>query len=157
MNKYLKSASERFEKIRGKEHLINPISEIDCEIVIELGQILMKAGLKDVCEILKNYKYSKDKEVRDNLLQWNIDHPILKSGIANLVDKVAQDIVDEDKDAKKKCPFLKIGDLRLKVYDLLGFELYERMEEGSDFALYKYGILINPTPDHAKQIPAYSN
>ena len=73
MNKYLKSASERFEKIKEKDYAISPMSEVDCEIVVELSQLLSKMGKKDVVEILKNYKYLKDEEVRDQLLQCNID------------------------------------------------------------------------------------
>jgi hypothetical protein len=150
MNKFLKSASDRFEKIKEKDYLINPMSEVDCEIIVELGQILNKAGLKDVCDILKSYKENKDEDTRDDLLQWNIDNPTIKTGIGSLVDSVAKEMAEE---TKKKCPFLKIGEIRMKVYDLLGFKLFEELKEDN----YIYGIIINPVPEHTKQIPIYAN
>ena len=56
MNKFLRSAADRFNNIKEKEYLISPISEIDAEIIIELGQIIKKVGISDVFEILNTYK-----------------------------------------------------------------------------------------------------
>ena len=42
MNQFFKSASERFSKLKKSEYLINPLSEIDAEIIGELSEILKK-------------------------------------------------------------------------------------------------------------------
>jgi len=150
MNQFLKSASDRFNKVKEKEYLIAPLSEIDCEIFIELGQILKKAGCKEALDILKNYKEYKDSEVRDNLLQWNIDNPFLGKSSAGAI----HDVIESEKEEVDYPPMLKVGDLMLKVNHLLGLEQYETVDsEGNE----KYGLIINPTPEQAKSIPMYAN
>ena len=153
MNKFLKSANERFDKIKPKDYLINPISEEDCEIVIELMQILKKNNIEDIFQIMNQYKELKDGEIRDTLMQWNIDHPFgTEKDVSNKQKEQVDKIVEEE--IKAYAPFIQIGDLTLKIYDLHGFELYERIDKEDNF---KYGIKINPTPDHVKSIPLYSN
>jgi len=152
MNKFLKSASQRYCKLKeSKDFIINPISEIDAEIIVEIGEIFKKQGLVDLAEILKSYKELKDEEIRDQLMQWNIDHPNGKNNkINNFIDKVIDEVIEE----QKLPPFIQINNLRMKLCHLLGLELYERIDEEEN---YKWGIIINPTPEHTKQIPLYSN
>lgn len=154
MNKYLNSAKERFCKISDKDYLIHPISEIDCEIFIELAQIIKKAGLSEVIEIIKEYKGIKDAEIRDDLLQWNIDHPTL--GIAKLINKIVDKATEEEEEIKPPA-FLQIGDIRVHQYDLRGIERYERFDEKRED--YIYGIIINPMPEgfNMKSIPMFAN
>lgn len=144
MNKYLKSAVERYNKEFNKELLIHPISEIDVEIITELVQILKKSGRSDILELMKSYKELKDEEIRDQLLQWNIDHP------ANKV------ITTENKEEEpiKYPPMIQIGDSVLKINFLYGFDLYENTDSNGSV---KFGIILNPTPDHVKQVPYYAN
>lgn len=156
MNKYLTSAKERFSKISDKDYLINPISEVDCEIFIELAQILKKAGLSEVIEIIKEYKGIKDLEIRDTLLQWNIDHPIL--GITKLVNKIADKAAEEGEEEKYKPPvFFKIGDILIHQYDLHNIIKYERFDEKREE--YFYGLIINPMPEgfNVKSVPPFAN
>lgn len=148
MNKFFKSAVDRYNKLKGdKDFLINPISEEDAEIIDELRVILKKLGRDDVLELLRSHKEEKDVEIRDKLLQWNIDHPSL--GLKGLVDKVADDIVNGNDSEKQQWQFFKIDSLSIRSYHLLGFEEFEKND--------KFYIKINPTPDHAKSIPLYAN
>ena len=73
MNHFFKSASERFSKLKKSEYLINPLSEIDAEIIGELSEILKKFNANETVAILKQYKELKDSEIRDMLLQLNMD------------------------------------------------------------------------------------
>lgn len=154
MNKFLTSAKERYQKISDKDYLIHPISEVDCEIFIELAQILKKAGLNEVIEIIKEYKGIKDAEIRDDLLQWNIDHPTL--GIAKLINKIVDKATEEEEEIKPPA-FLQIGDIRVHQYDLRGIERYERFDEKRED--YIYGIIINPMPEgfNMKSVPMFAN
>lgn len=149
MNQFLKSAVTRFDKLKGdKDFLISPLSQEDAEIIDELKVILKKVGREDVLEILKSYKEYKDQEIKENLLQWNIDHPSLD--LKRLVDKTAEKIADEsEKPEKQNWQFYKIGDLSLRSYHLLGVEEFKKGE--------KYYIRLNPTPENAKSIPLYAN
>lgn len=156
MNKYLNSARERFSKISDKDYLIHPISEVDCEIFVELAQILKKAGLEEVVQIIKEYKGIKDLEIRDDLLQWNINHPQL--GTTKLINKIADKAGEEGEDKYPPPPaFLKIGDLLVREFDLRGIEKYERFDERKED--YVYGIIINPMPEgfNIKNIPMFAN
>jgi hypothetical protein len=148
MNKFLKSASDRFQKIQEKEYLIHPISEIDCEIIVELGQILKKAGLEDVVQILNSYKSLKDEEIRDELLSWNIDHP----AVSKSADETAS---NEKEEPLKKAPFVWIGDNLMKIYDLIGLSVYERFDE--EYQGFKFGVTINPTPEHTLKKPMFAD
>lgn len=157
MNKFLKSAVTRYEALKGtKDYLINPISTVDAEIMIELGQILKKLGAKDLFEILNSYKEVKDAEIRDTLIEWNIQHPSggNKDALSKVFDRVFNKIETEEKEEEKYPPFIRISNLTMRIYDLKGLELTERVDDEGN---YKWGIVINPTPDHVKQIPLYSN
>ena len=148
MNVFFKSAVERFNKLKKeKEFLIAPISQEDAEIIDELRVILKKSGRDDVCEILKTYKEYKDSEIKDTLLQWNIDHVSL--GLKKLIDKTAEKLSDEVDEQERTWSFIEIGDLSLRSFDILGYERLEKRD--------KYCIKLNPTPDHAKSIPLYAN
>lgn len=155
MNKFLRSASERYDQLKKKDYLINPMSEIDTEIAIEIGQILKKTGLNDVLEIFSSYKEVKDEEVRDQLMQWNIDHPFgqikdLAKSQKNVIDSMLEGVEEQE----KYPPFIIIGELTMKIYDLKGFVVYDKIDrDGNEI----YVIKINPIPDHTKNIPLYSN
>lgn len=153
MNKFFNSASERFDKLKGRDFLINPISRTDCEIVIELGQILKKAGLEEVTQILSSYKEFKDEEIRDRLLQWNIDNPNLKKPKSVSIKKGEEDPIDD----LPKPVYFRIKDLMIFQYDFHGLKVFERFDEENEN--YVYGIILNPIPDglNLKSVPAYAN
>ena len=152
MNKYFKSAVGRFNKLKKDESfLINPISEFDAEVITEIREVLNKLGATEVLDILKNYKGIKDEEIRDRLMTFNVEHPSL--GVAKLANKVAEQVADDIENENKKPVFFRLGDLHLKEYHFLGFELFEEIKSGD----YLFGILLNPTPPLAKNIPLYAN
>lgn len=155
MNKFFKSAAERYRKISDKEYFINPISEVDCEIIIELGQILYKAGLTDVTAILKTYKEFKDAEVRDSLMQWNIDNPSLKK--VTVIKQAEKDKQTEEFEEHEFPVLFKIGDIILNELNLRGLKLYERYDEERED--YVYGIIVNPVPEGfaMKSVPMFAN
>lgn len=146
MNKYLKSAVERYqsyiEKLKPGGFLINPISKIDVEIFEEIRIILTKLFQNDVVEILKNYKEFKDEEVRDSLLQWNIDNPSFEKG--------------KDSREKDKPVFFELNGLFLREYHLIGIELFEQVSTEEPYEV-EFCIKLNPTPEEASKIPFYSN
>jgi hypothetical protein len=146
MNDYLRAASKRYEKIVEKEYLINPISSIDCEIVTEIREILKKLGGENVAEILKEYKGIKDEEIRDSLLQFNIDFKKEKP-------KSADDLEEENKDYSIP-PLVLIGNIAIGAQNFYGYETFEEVNEEYE---YVYGIKINPTPEGVKNLPLYAN
>lgn len=75
MNDYLKAAVSRDK--RKKQYLISPISKNDAEIIWEIIVALSKLNdTEDIRGIIEEWKFLKDSEIKDLLLQWNIDHPI---------------------------------------------------------------------------------
>jgi hypothetical protein len=86
MNQYLKSAVERDKR---KKYLISPLCQEDAEIIWELIIALKRVGsdkADEIKSILEEWKYLKDVEIKNLLLQWNIDHP---EGVSE--DKKAED------------------------------------------------------------------
>lgn len=88
MEKHLQSAVQRFEQ---EESNISPISSIDAEIIVELGQIFDKLGQPELKSIVRQWKSLHDDKIRDMLLDWNVVHP-----------KLSEDDDDDDQPKSKK-------------------------------------------------------
>lgn len=132
MNQFLKKAVERYT---FGDFKINPISEVDAEIIVELKEMLNKAGLKGANQILANYKFLKDTEIRDALLQWNIDNPVK-----------SKSELPEEKSAENKSYFLNIGGHLISPAQLYGIYVdYEGLK-----------IVLNPSTTERYNNP-YSN
>lgn len=71
MNKHLKSAVERDK--RTKPYLITPICEEDAGIIWELIVALGKVGQDDLKAILEDWKFLKDSDVLQSLIEWNLN------------------------------------------------------------------------------------
>lgn len=153
MNNYLKSASTRFIPIKQKDYLINPMSEIDCEIVVELTELFKKYGANDVVEILKQYKCLKDEEIRDQLLQANMDFTQKES-----------ENKEEGKEKKRNLfkellelfnlfrNFLIVEGERIDTKYIFGY----KKSENDDFS--EYYIILNPLNiENMKSLPFYCN
>ena len=67
MNTFLQSSAGRYPKDL-ESTLIHPLSHTDAEIVTELTSLLKDAGMHEVVSILNQWKYLKDKEIYDKLL-----------------------------------------------------------------------------------------
>ena len=74
MTEHLEAAYKR--DTRKKSCLINPISKIDAEIIFELSVALGRyIGIEELKNIVEQWKFLKDGDVKDMLLQINIDNP----------------------------------------------------------------------------------
>lgn len=75
MNPYLESAVKRYEQ--QDNVFINPISEIDAQIISQVMIVLDKYDNKVLKAILDNYKYLKDNDIHDLIEEWNENNPII--------------------------------------------------------------------------------
>lgn len=74
MNRHLRKAVERDK--RRNSYLISPICEEDASIIWELITALSRIeDATDIKVILEDWKYLKDSDIYESLLQWNLDHP----------------------------------------------------------------------------------
>ena len=142
-----------FTPIKAKEYLINPISEIDCEIMVELSELFKKYGANDVVEILKQYKCLKDEEIRDQLLQANMDFTQKESEEKEVV-------VERKKDLFKQLlelfsmfrNFLIVDGERIDTKFIFGY----KKTNNEDFS--EYYIILNPLNiENMKSLPFYIN
>ena len=144
MNQYLKSASKKYSSVIDKEYLINPISEIDGEIITEVMELFKKMGAKGIAEILKNYKYLKDEEIRDQLLQANID----------AASRAGEERVNELKKTPMRIPMVDFGEDTISAYLIFGYKESEYYDAED---CYHGVLMLNPTPPEATRLPLYAN
>jgi hypothetical protein len=134
MKQHLKSASERYLAFKQKEFKINPISSVDAEIIVELSEIIKKLDKPNIKSILDQWKYLSDEEVRDMLMQANLDLAACKSD---------GDLENPLKNTFKprKIKFLRFMGKRLVV----DFIIMISTKEGLNITTrnYEYKIIIN--------------
>ena len=146
MNRYLKAAVVRYKEMLynsdSKSFLINPISEIDAEIVERLVAILQKVGLTQVSEVMKTLKGVKDEEVLEAL------DSLLSSKIEV-----------ESPESKRNPTFFVINKERIFYSNIFGYEPCERdaSDSQNEYSEKVYGIKLNPTPESVKRVPLYAN
>lgn len=159
MNKYLKASSESFDKIKRKDYLLSPISYVDCEIMVEIMELFKKVDLTDVVEVLRNYKFHKDEEIRDQLLDCNTNF-INKSQPkdVDLKDKSKQQLLNTIKELedllKNKRKFVEINKDKLLANLIFGFLTEEEYDVKDNFT---GKIILNPVDKLATKIPLYAN
>lgn len=161
MNKYLKSASENFEKIKPKDYLISPISSTDGEIITEIIELFKKCNQTGVVEILKQYKFLKDEEIREQLLECNtnFNRKELDKSI-----KEYQDLLDDEegdpfienlkKIADSKIEFVIINEERIQASVIFGYRISTRYDLNDNFEGY---LTLNPCDKNATKVPLYAN
>ena len=156
MNNYFKSAIERYNKLLDRKqkekggYLVNPISEADAEIIIELKELLKKAGNEQALAILKEYKGGvADTEILDNLRQCNIDTS------DHRLEEYEEEFGDEEKIEKKikEREFIVLNDSRIEARLIFGYE----PKDLSTFDEEKYQIRLNPCNVDATKLPLYAN
>ena len=156
MNDHFKAASKRYTGLLPKNkqtegYLINPISEVDCEIIIELSQLLKKAGFNKALAILKEYKGTvKDVEIRDQLLQCNIDTKPQK--LSREAEEFIEDLT-EGKERNRDRKFIVIDEHRFSSDLIYGYKIEDKTEGDSE----QYDIVLNPCKDDATRLPLYAN
>lgn len=153
MNKYLKSAVNRYNQLNkgGKNYLISPISEMDAEIVVEIIELFKKVNFKSVVEVLNNYKFQKDEEIRDLLLDINTNF--------NSNAKTDESLRDKDNLVLpvKKRDFVKIKDERISISMINSWGKDERFcPERGEIVYY---IVLNRVDKNLQvtKVPFYAN
>lgn len=146
MNKYLTSAVTRYKEMLynsdSKASLINPISEVDANVIEALTAIFQKVGLKQVFEILKNFKGVKDIDILDSLKEV-----------------MSSKIEVEPPENRRSPTFFIINSERIFYSNIFGYEPCERdaNDSQSEEVNKVYGIRLNPTPESVKRVPLYAN
>jgi len=100
MNEHLESAV--LQDKRRKKRLISPICQLDAEIIQEIILILEKLSVTDdIKGVIEHWKFLKDEEVRDLLLEWNINHP---------------EGIESDKESESKRKFIDFEESVIEVW-----------------------------------------
>lgn len=153
MNQYLKSASERFSKLKKSEYLISPISEIDAGIMVEIMEILKKYKANEAVAILKQYKELKDSEIRDMLLQLNIDKGKMVEGKEQ--KESGSEIMPEEEEFLSMIQFNDFHSTCIKRTLILGYSKYTIIDNKNNTAYPS--ILLNHCDETATKKPMYAN
>lgn len=161
MNKYLKSASENFEKLKQKDYLISPISSTDGEIMTEIIELFKKCNQTGVVEILKQYKFLKDEEIRDQLLDCNtkFNRKELDKSIREyqdlLEDEEGDPLVENIKKiADSKTEFVIINEDRIEARLIYGYKPERKYDPNDKF---EGKLILNPCDKNATKVPLYAN
>lgn len=153
MNQYLKSATTRFSQLNkeGKSHLISPISEMDAEIMVEIIELFKKLNKMNVVEILKNYKFHKDEEIRDALLDANTNF----KNEENVSDDSKEDSASSVFITKRD--FIKIKDERVYIWAINSWGKDERFCKKRHEIVYS--IVLNRVEKNLQitKVPMYAN
>ncbi|MFW6273068.1 MAG: hypothetical protein ACOC2U_04755 [bacterium] len=153
MNNYLKSAAKRYEEKLGKEFLINPISNIDGEIITEITELLKKLKANEAVEVLKSYKYKKDEEIRDELLGLNTN---FKSKSVKVDEDSSEDEIEGVAEEKSKTIYFSdFQQTFIKKFQVLGGRkmIFVDKETRAEFP----AILLNEVDELATKEPMYAN
>ena len=156
MNNYLKSASTQFEKLKEREYLIAPISATDGEIVTELMELFKKTDQKDVVEVLRQYKFLKDEDIRDQLMVCNLNFkkkPVDEKQKSS-ADKMIATIKKLKDLLKRKTEFIILNGERIAAYTLYG---YRAEREYDTDVVFKGRLILNPCDIAATKVPLYAN
>ena len=123
MNTFLKASVERYPKDLEKT-LIHPISNVDALIVTEIIALLKDTGLQGVATLLNQYKYLKDEELYNKLLD------IHSQQLIN-----ADEDVDDVKTKNKRKGSVELMFVRNWIYfkdfriDVIDIRSYEKHDE----------------------------
>lgn len=128
-----------------KDRLINPISEVDFNIIKEIREIFKKLKYNEIVAVLDGYKYYKDEEIYEKLLEWNTNYR---------PSSLKQNDI-KDKRSGKGSVYVRINDWRFDINDIFSYDKYDTYI--SEENTFMYGIYLNETPLEAKQIPLYAN
>ena len=163
MNKYLKSASENFEKLKQKDYLISPISSTDGEIMTEIIELFKKCNQTGVVEILKQYKFLKDEEIREQLLECNTNFKSQEvedfdegeeGGSPKSMKKLLKTIEKLKEMLARKTEFVIINEERIMANVIFGY----RTDGGYDLNdNFEGKLIINPCDKNATKVPLYAN
>jgi len=162
MTEYLKKSAENYNKLTEDELIIHPMSSIDGEIITELYEIFKKIGVDDVVKALKQYKYLKDDEIRDKLLQFNTDNSDMSKLLFGMVDKsiiddlIAEAVVQFKEDQKQLLIDFEGKILRVRYLNSVEKRDSKYFDQNTGGIKNKYQIIINSTNSESS-VREYSN
>jgi hypothetical protein len=146
MNKHLKTAVDRYplqyledELNKGEPLKINPISQIDAEIMIEIMELIKKINGTSLLEILNDYKFLKDTEIRDKLMQLNLD--------------VSKNQSENTGEQNLSVRYVCIQGSTIDLNQFISHNVYD-LEENKELV---YCLLLNPVHEKSKVFPMYAN
>lgn len=136
MKNHLKSAGERFDKLSDQEFKISPISTIDGEIITEIVEYLKKVGEVNLVHAIEQWKYLKDEEVRDIILEMNTNFHQEEGGL---------DILENMLGGKKGKgsfvrEFIRFRGVRIDTYFITSILKEEGFNKNRE---YEFRIVIN--------------
>lgn len=145
MKEHLKSASARYKQDLAK---INPISDIDAEIITEISQALLKIGENKLKSVVDQWKFLKDEDVRDLLLDWHLntkDKRLIDSGDID-GELVTNDPKSGEGKGKKDesffiRPFIDFQGSMLEAYNIKSFT--KGMRYDHDDSRLVWEIMVN--------------
>jgi hypothetical protein len=149
MESYLKSAAGRYLQ---NDCLIHPISEMDCLIIEQLINISVMIKFEALRDILMSYKYEKDEDVLNKLINLSNDLNNRKNQIENEIKE------EKGKDKDKNVltiRYIKVDGRRIDMAFLYGYDSIDFFNENSGITIYL--IKLNPTPEKVKDVPYYAN
>jgi hypothetical protein len=145
MKEHLKSASARYKQDGVK---ITPISEIDAEIITEISQALLKIGEDKLKGIVDQWKFLKDEDVRDLLLDWHLNtkdkrlvNPDDLNGELGTNDPKAEKGSRKEKDSFFVRPFIDFQGMILDVYNIKSFTKELRYDHDDSRLVWE--IIVN--------------
>ena len=162
MTDYIRKSVENYKKLSEDEFLIHPLSSIDGEIITELYEIFKKIGVDDVVKVLKQYKYLKDDEIRDKLLQFNTDNSDMSKLLFGMVDKsiiddlIAEAVVQFKEDQKQLLIDFEGKILRVRYLNSVEKRDSKYFDQNTGGIKNKYQIIINSTNSESS-VREYSN
>jgi len=150
MNKYFRSAVDRFNKKFKKESFISPISEKDVKIIEYIKVALEESpAYGGLIAILDEWKGIADEEILGNVENWLVE----TSGD----DEEEGEEKEESKLEKmlKRPPIVVLNGERIQLQLIYSYAKYELYDDNGDFD--SYCIKLNETPEEVKRIPLFAN
>jgi len=117
-----------------EDQKIQPISEIDTEIISVILDIIEQRGWTDLSSILKEYKKSDDSIVLDKLAEYS-------ASIEDIEDESMEQPSKKDFGATTKREFVSIGSHTFRTFALFNFRQTRRWAE-----TVVYCIIVNESP-----------
>jgi len=165
LNKYFESAVKRYRDKIPEENLISPISEGDAKVIKEIIEIFKKLNQDAVVQILKNWKYHKDSEVEESLLEVNTnivrgvdkkgkeDEPISEEEFQERLQFIEDKIRRKIEEEIRKRPFIRFRDKDFNAWSIFSVDTGYDIQEGSE----RFYICINKVDESVSKIPMYAN
>lgn len=147
MNKYLKSAINRYEELKSGKTLIHPISEIDVNIIERLIHLFNN---KEITSIMEVYKFEKDEDILKRLAEVKLFKPIEK----------IKSIIGEIEEPKKKVDVIELDGEMIKLKEIYGVKSLDTNIYSKDTGtvLERFLIILNPLPDiDVSRVPLYAD